>query len=47
MSILEKSASELHHLLQNRSLTSVSILDAYYAQIERVEPTVKACLALR
>lgn len=45
MSILEKSASELHHLLQNRSLTSVSILDAYYAQIERVEPTVKACLA--
>ena len=45
MSLLEKSASELHQSLQNRSLTSIAILDAYYAQIERTEPIVKACLA--
>lgn len=45
MSILDQSAPQLHQALQNRTLTCGAILDAYYAQIERVEPQVKACLA--
>ena len=41
-SILEKSASQIHEMIENKEITAVEVLDEFYKRIENVEDKVCA-----